>query len=358
MAELSAELSEMNAEFNPQQANVLIIDDQEHNISLLKRILNKAGFQNLYSTQDPFEIERLLEEAAPDIILLDLHMPGMDGIEAVKLIHDRQGEDNYLPILMLTADNTSSAKQEGLKAGVNDFLTKPYDRTEVVLRIHNLLRTRFLHKQLQAHNELLEQRVRERTIRLRDAQMETIRLLARASEYRDDDTGTHTLRVGKLAGLVAERLGFSAEYVDRISLAATLHDIGKIGIPDQILLKPGLFEKDEFEQMKLHTTIGANILQNSSFDVLKMAETIARSHHEKWDGSGYPEGLRGEEIPIEARIVALADFYDAVTHERPYKQAWSQSEAIAEIERQRGVHFDPRITDCFLEILRSTGIDE
>lgn len=344
------------AEFRPQLANILIIDDQEHNISLLKRMLVKAGFQQLYGTQDPFEIDRLLDEVSPDIILLDLHMPGMDGIEAVGKIRSRQGEDTYLPILMLTADNTSKAKQEGLQVGVDDFLTKPFDRTEVVLRIRNLLRTRFLHKQLQAQNERLEQHVRERTARLQQAQMETIRLLARASEYRDDDTGTHTLRVGKLTGLVAELLGFPPDFVERISLAATLHDIGKIGIPDHILLKPGGFDPEEFELMKQHTIIGANILQNSSFDVLKMAETIARHHHEKWDGSGYPAGLRGKEIPIEARIVALADFYDAVTHERPYKKAWSHEEAVAEIMRQRGKHFDPQVADRFLEVLELTGV--
>lgn len=345
------------AEFTPQLANVLIVDDQEHNISLLKRILQKAGFINLYSTENPFEIRKLLDEVSPDIILLDLHMPGMDGIEAVKLIRQYNGADTYLPVLMLTADNTSKAKREGLQAGVNDFLTKPYDRTEVVLRIHNLLRTRFLHKQLQEHNDLLEHRVQERTAQLQHAQQETIQLLARASEYRDDNTGTHTLRVGKLAALVADRMGFPAKDAERIGMAATLHDIGKIGIPDHILLKPGRFTNEEFEQMKLHTTIGANILQNSSFDVLKLAETISRSHHERWDGTGYPEGLRGEEIPIEARIVALADFYDAVTHERPYKKAWTQAEAIAEIKRQRGAHFDPRVTDLFLQIVVSTGID-
>jgi putative two-component system response regulator len=336
--------------FTPHLAKILIVDDQEHNISLLERILGKAGFMHIFSTVDPHRIQQLLVEVEPDIILLDLHMPGIDGIQALQLIRQQVGEDSYLPVLMLTADVTPQAKQEGLHAGVNDFLTKPYDRTEVVLRIHNLLRTRYLHMQLHDYNALLEQRVEERTEQLVQARLETLQLLGRASEFRDDMTGTHTQRVGTLSGQIAVKLGLPQSQVELIQLAAPLHDIGKIGIPDHILLKPGRFEADEFEQMKLHTTIGAHILQDSSFDVLRMAEVISLSHHEKWDGSGYPQGLKGEDIPIEARIVALADFYDALTHERPYKKAWSPSEALAEVKRQDGVHFDPRIVEAFLRI--------
>lgn len=340
-----------------RQSKILIVDDQEYNVSLLERILGRAGFKNVHSTTDSMKIEEMLGEVDPDIVLLDLHMPDMDGLQALRLIRERNGEDVYLPVLMLTADMTPEAKQEGWKAGVNDYLTKPYDRMEVILRIENLLRTRQLHLQLQQQNLTLEDRVRERTRELQQAKAEILQLLGRAGEYRDDITGSHTQRVGQLSGMIASRLGMAEPETDRIRRAAPLHDIGKIGIPDDILLKPGRFEPEEFERMKSHTTIGGNILEGSSFDVLRLARVIALSHHEKWDGTGYPEGLSGEEIPIEARIVALADFYDALTHERPYKQAWTPEEAAAEIERQRGRHFDPRVADAFLELFRSGQID-
>lgn len=332
-------------------ANILIVDDQEYNVSLLERILRRAGFKNVYSTMDSLEIERLLKEVDPDIILLDLHMPGMDGLSALKMIRETSGPDDYLPVLMLTADLTTEAKQKGLQAGVNDFLTKPYDRTEVILRITNLLRTRFLHIQLQQHNNQLEEKVRERTKDLEQAQIEILQLLGRAAEYRDDMTGQHTQRVGSLSGLIAEGLGLSKEEVNMIQMAAPLHDIGKIGIPDEILLKPGRFEPHEFEHMKSHTSIGSSILEGSSFMLLKLAQFIAQFHHEKWDGSGYPQGLKGEEIPLAARIVALADFYDALTHERPYKRAWTREETILEIEAQRGKHFDPQLVDVFVQLI-------
>ncbi|URN95642.1 MAG: response regulator [Candidatus Pristimantibacillus lignocellulolyticus] len=339
-------------------AKILIVDDQEYNVSLLERILGRAGFKQLFSTMDPYQIEKMLDEVDPDIILLDLHMPRMDGLQALKLIREKSGRNNYLPVLMLTADMTSEAKQEVLQAGVNDFLTKPYDRTEVILRINNLLKTRYLHMQLQQHNNTLEMRVRERTEELQQAKSEILQLLGKAAEYRDDMTGQHTQRVGLLSALIAGRLGLTEGQIDLIRRAAPLHDIGKIGIPDDILLKPGRFEPHEFERMKTHTTIGANILEGSSFTVLKMAGIIAKSHHEKWDGSGYPEGLKGEEIPLESRIVALADFFDALTHERPYKKAWSYIEAITEVEKQKGYHFDPQVVDAFLYLVEHNKLVE
>lgn len=337
-------------QLTPDSVTILIVDDEEYNCSLLERILARAGFQNVHSSMNPSRIPNMLVTYNPDIILLDLHMPEIDGIQALQLIKDYAGE-SYLPVLMLTADVTPKAKQEALTAGAHDFLTKPYDRTEVILRITNLLKTRELYKQLQQHNTKLEERVTERTSQLEKAKLEIIELLGRASEYRDDMTGMHTQRVGQLSALIAKQLGLEEHKVQLINQAAPLHDIGKIGIPDQILLKPGRFNAEEYELMKEHTLIGAKILQNSSFAMLKTAEIIAKYHHEKWDGTGYPEGLRETAIPIEARIVAIADFYDALTHERPYKQAWSKEEALAEIKQQSGKHFDPDIVEAIMHVL-------
>ncbi len=340
-----------------RNAVVYVIDDQEHNVTLLERILARAGFANVFSSMDPLRIPAMLEEREPDLVLLDMHMPGMDGLQAMRLFRERAGSDEYLPIMMLTADVTPEVKQQGLKAGVNDFLTKPFDRWEVVLRIDNLLKTRQLHMQLQQHKNNLEEKVRERTEELQRSRLEILQLLGRASEYRDDMTGRHTMRVGALAGLIAARLGLSEEEARTIRMAAPLHDIGKIGIPDDILLKPGRYEPHEFERMKTHTLIGADIVQESSFELLKLAGTIARSHHEKWDGTGYPDGLRGEDIPLAARIVALADYYDALTHERPYKRAWTQEETVEEIKRQRGLHFDPAVVDAFLQAYEAGALN-
>jgi len=339
-------------------AKILIVDDQEYNVSLLERILNRAGYRNVYSTQNPLEVHRLIPEIDPDIVLLDLHMPALDGLQVLKQIREHAGEDQYLPVLMLTADTTPEVKQQGLQAGVNDFLTKPFDRTEVVLRIRNLLKTRELHLQLLNQNDFLEASVQERTMELLRAKLEMLQLLARAAEYRDDMTGQHTQRVGRLSALIAGKLGLPDSRVDAILKAAPLHDIGKIGIPDDILLKPGRFEPHEFERMKEHTTIGARILDGSEFNLLQLAKVIALSHHEKWDGTGYPEGLAGESIPIEARIVALADFYDALTHERPYKRAWTPEETMEEILKQRGRHFDPRVVDAFAELFRESDLTD
>lgn len=335
-------------------ATILIVDDQEYNIHLLERILGRAGYTNIISLVEPEHIQHVISEVQPDIILLDWHMPGVDGLQALGMIREMSGEEQYLPVLVITADVTSDAKQKALQAGAHDFLTKPVDRTEVILRINNLLRTRYLHLQLRTEKDTLEERVQQRTVELQQAKHEILQLLGRASEYRDDMTGQHTLRVGRLSGLIARQLGLPERTIELIIMAAPLHDIGKIGIPDELLLKPGRFNPEELERMKAHTTIGYNIIQASSFEVLKIAGVIAYSHHEKWDGTGYPQGLSGRAIPLEARIVALADFYDALTHERPYKKAWTPEEATAEILLQRERHFDPDIVDAFLRVIRES----
>lgn len=335
-----------------KKSKLLIIDDQEYNVSLLERILRRAGFEHIHSTMQAEDIKHLLFSYQPDIVLLDLHMPVMDGKQVLQYIREQLGEEHYLPVLMLTADITPSVKQEVLEAGANDFLVKPYDRTEVILRINNLLKTRQLHKLLQQNNNKLEERVNKRTEELQYAKFEILELLARAAEYRDDMTGQHTQRVGWLSGKIAEQLGMPEHSIEMIRAAAPLHDIGKIGIPDAVLLKPGRFEPNEFELMKTHTLIGYRILEGTSFSILQLAGVIAMYHHEKWDGSGYPNGLKGDAIPLPARIVALADFYDALTHERPYKRAWTPEETIQEVENQRGKHFDPVVVDAIIRLYK------
>jgi putative two-component system response regulator len=255
-----------------------------------------------------------------------------------------EAPDAAAPILVLTADITTAAKHRALKEGARDFLTKPLDEIEVLLRIKNLLENRF-------HHILLEKRVQERTQDLEKSQMEVLQRLALAAEYRDDDTRLHTRRVGQIARHIALALGWSAEQADLIFRASPLHDVGKIGIADAILLKPGKLTEEESTVMKQHTLIGGKILSESDSSWLQLAEEIALTHHERWDGTGYPAGLAGEDIPLVGRIVAVADVFDALTHERPYKHAWSTEEALAEIKKQSGRQFDPHVVEAFLRTL-------
>jgi len=326
---------------------ILIVDDKPSNILLLEGVLEEADFTNFKSINDSRETMATFQEFKPDIILLDLHMPNLNGFEVMKQINDVIPPDAYLPILVLTADVTTETKRRALSDGATDFLTKPFDPVEVLLRIRNLFHTRSLQIQLQNQNQILDLKVRERTKELEESRLEILDRLARAAEYRDDDTGEHTQRVGKMAGDIAARLGLPREQVKRITLAAPLHDLGKIGIPDAILLKPGKLNSEEWEIMKTHTTIGANIISGSNSPILQLAEEIALTHHERWDGTGYM-GMAGEDIPLSGRIVAVVDVFDALTHERPYKNAWPVEKALAEIEQQSGKQFDPHIVKLIL----------
>lgn len=336
-------------------ARLLIVDDQQANIVLLERLLRRVGYHNLSSTTDAGRACSLVAAVQPDLLLLDLHMPPPDGFTVLEQLGERRATQADLPILVLTADVTPSARQRALMLGASDFLTKPFDATEIVLRIGNLLQTRILHRQLQQQNALLEEKVRARTRELEEAELEVVAHLALASEYRDDDTGEHTQRVGQMAYQLAMALGLPAVEAALIGRAAPLHDVGKIGIPDAILLKPGKLTDAEMAQMRQHTTIGDRMLAGSRFPLLQMAAEIALTHHERWDGSGYPQGLSGAAIPLAGRIVALADVFDALTHERPYKKAWSAVEAVAEIARQSGRQFDPHLVQPFTRVL---GWDE
>ncbi len=333
-----------------KDSRILIVDDQEANIGLMERMLKRSGYTNFKSITDPRLSLTLLVEFEPDLILLDLNMPYMDGYEVMEQLEYVVPDGIYLPILVLTADITAEAKQRALSMGAKDFLSKPFDVTEVLLRIKNLLETRSLHLQLQNQNQILEEKVRERTRDLDEARLEILARLARAAEFRDDATGKHTQRVGRTSALLARELGLPDDEVELLRHAAPLHDVGKIGIPDHVLLKPGRLTLEESERMKSHTVIGANILSGSAVSLLQLAEEIARSHHERWDGAGYPRALKGDAIPLTGRIVSLADVFDALTHERPYKKAWPEEEAVAELERQKGRQFDPRVVEAFLKV--------
>lgn len=332
-----------------KHARILIVDDEEQNVALLRRMLERAGFGRVESTVDARQVADLYVRFRPDLILLDLHMPHMDGLAVLDQLN-QIAEASYLPILMLTGDLSQGAKREALSRGAKDFVSKPFHTDEVLLRISTLLETRFLYLQIQSQNQMLEAKVRERTRELEAAQIEIIERLARAAEFRDDNTGHHTERVGQMAALLAKKIGLPDTQVSLIRRAAPLHDVGKIGIPDSILLKLGKLSPDEFALVKTHTTIGARILSGSRFPILRLAEEIAFNHHERWDGGGYA-GIAGEAIPLAGRIVAVADVFDALTQQRPYKAAWPVGEAIAEIARQRGRQFDPTLTDAFLQVI-------
>jgi putative nucleotidyltransferase with HDIG domain len=333
-----------------QSSRILIVDDQESIVDLLRGILETDGYHDLIGVTDPRLVGTLCQEHQPDLILLDLHMPHLSGVELLQMVAAASA-GAYLPVLVLTSDITPEAKQRTLSIGAKDFLVKPFDTTEVLLRVRNLLETRALYKQLKLHGETLDQRVRERTRQLAEAQAEILNHLAVVSEYQDDDTSQHTQRIGALAGMVASSLGQSDAQIELIKLAAPLHDIGKVGVPNHILLKVDHLMPSEHEIMQSHTTVGGEILAKSKFPILQLAREIALYHHERWDGTGYPQRLKGGHIPVSARIVAVVDAFDALTHGRPYKKAVSFQDATKEIRAGAGQQFDPQVVEAFLRVV-------
>lgn len=333
-----------------RSARVLVVDDELANVRLLQRILENWGVLEVCSTTDSRETLALCHEFAPDIILLDLMMPMLDGYQVMEALRGSAQADGFLPILVLTADTTAPTRHRALSVGAHDFLVKPFDTIELSLRVSNLVETRRLHQQLEQQNHTLDEKVVERTHELRQSELDTVECLAKAAEFRDDDTGHHTQRVGSTAAAIAYLLGMEPAHTELIRLSAPLHDIGKIGIPDGILLKPGRLTPEEFSSMQSHADIGSQILARHHTPLLKLASKIALTHHERWDGSGYPNKLTGDQTPIEGRIVAVADVFDALTHERPYKEAWPRERALAEIASQSGRQFDPAVVETFLRL--------
>jgi putative two-component system response regulator len=341
---LGEEPSDMIAAGYPD-ACILIVDDEPPNVKVLKRVLAVAGYRRVTAITAPLEAIARFSEIEPDLLLLDLHMPEIDGVAVMERLRAEMPVSEYFPILMLSGDASPEACQRALAMGASDFVAKPFDMHEVLLRIRNLLETRSLHRQVAEHNQELERKVRERTAQLDTAQRDTIARLALAAEFRDDETGRHTQRVGALSELLARAMGWGDADTALLRLAAPLHDVGKIGIPDAILLKCGLLTARERKIMEQHTTIGAKILSGGRSSFIQLAEKVALSHHERWDGQGYPERRSGASIPSAARIVAVADFFDATMHDRVYRKAWPMDQVLAAIAAMSGSAFDPAVAE-------------
>jgi putative two-component system response regulator len=317
-------------------SRVLVVDDERPNVDLICAVLRRAGLTDVTGTTRPAELLELAEAQPADLVVLDLHMPEIDGYGVLERL------PAGTPVLVLTADATREAKERALSLGATDFLTKPFDVVEARLRVRNLLSARRTTVEL-------EEAVRRRTAQLDAARVEILDRLALAGEFRDDQTQEHTQRVGATSAWLASLLGLPPADVDLLRQAAPLHDIGKVGVPDAVLLKPGPLDEAEFAVMREHTEIGRRILAGSASPVLRMAEEVAWTHHERWDGGGYPRGLAGWAIPWPGRIVAVADVFDALTHERPYKAAWSRDEALAHLRAGSGTQFCPDVVRAFLE---------
>ena len=327
--------------------NVLVVDDTETNIDILVETLG-----DVYDVSVAMDGESALEDIAertPDLVLLDIIMPGIDGYEVCERLKKDNTTKN-IPVIFLTAMTEEQDEAKGLALGAVDYITKPFSPELVKSRVRNQL-------ELKRHRDHLEELVRERTAQLikafetiKNASLDTILRLSRAAEYKDEDTGAHILRMSNYSAAIAGRMGLDENVVDSILYAAPMHDIGKIGTPDHILLKPGKLDPDEWEIMKQHAVNGARILEGSDAGFIKLGEVIALTHHEKWDGSGYPKGLKGSKIPQAGRITAIADVFDALTSKRPYKEPFSLEKSFVIIKEGRGNHFDPDVVDAFFAV--------
>ncbi|MFA6902257.1 MAG: HD domain-containing phosphohydrolase [Gallionellaceae bacterium] len=329
---------------------ILIVDDEAANLKLLDKMLRGQGYENLVLVEDPREVVPQYLAERPDLILLDINMQHLDGYQVMAQL--KTLNDPLLPpIVILTAQQGKDYLLRALAGGARDFITKPFDRNELLMRVRNLLDAQLAHRLMHEQKNVLEEMVRARTEELRSTRLQVVQRLGMAAEYRDEETGYHILRMSHISVLLARAAGWNEAACELLLNASPMHDIGKIGIPDAILLKPGKFEPQEWEIMKTHAAIGGKLLDGDDSDLMRMAREIALSHHEKWDGSGYPNGLAGDAIPQAGRIAALADVFDALTSARPYKNAWTIEAAVNLIGENRGKHFDPQLVDLFMREL-------
>jgi putative two-component system response regulator len=331
---------------------ILVVDDEVRNTRLVEAQLAAQGYRIVTAFSGEEALEKVAD-ALPDLILLDLMMPGMSGYQVAARLKENELTRN-IPIIMVTALDDRESRLLALEAGAEEFLNKPVDRSELWVRVRNLLRLKDYQNFLSRHNEILEQQVEERTRQLTDAYRDTIYTMVRAAEYKDEGTGAHVQRISFYCVELAEAMGMKKEFCDLIFYASPMHDIGKIGIPDAILLKPGTFTEAEWEVMKGHSALGAQMLQQGNSPYLQMGMEIALNHHERWDGSGYPQGLKGEQIPLAARIMNICDQYDALRSKRPYKAALTHEETVKIITEGDGrtvpSHFDPEVLQAFLRV--------
>lgn len=334
---------------------ILVVDDEDRNRRLMEALLVPLGYEVILAV-DGEEALRKVQETPLDVILLDVMMPGISGFDVARKLKENE-ETKIIPIVMVTALQDVESRIKAIEAGADDFLSKPVDRTELQARVKSLLQVKAYNDHMRDYQKELEAEVAKRTEELRKAfetiktaSLDTIYRLSRAAEYKDEDTGAHIKRMSNYSAAVARQMGLGKDDVETILYAAPMHDAGKIGIPDRILLKPGKLDPEEWEIMKQHTTIGGNILGGSDSGFIKLAEVIALTHHEKWDGSGYPHGLRGPAIPLAGRIAAIADVFDALTSKRPYKEAFSLEKSFAIIREGRGSHFDPEVVAAFFAV--------
>ena len=347
---------------------VMIVDDEPVNVKVVRRHLTRAGFSRIMDCSEPTQALDIIVEWQPDLLILDILMPEITGLDLLRQLRDIPST-RHLPVIVLTASSDHETKLEALNLGASDFLSKPVDPLELAPRIRNSIQSKRYQDHLRTYNDRLEEAVARKTAQLELSRREVLLCLARAAEYRDDDTGQHILRVGRYAAIIAHGLGFDEDYVQQIEQAAQLHDVGKIGIRDEILHKPGKLDQLEFSEIQKHSgygkhilqtmashhlnwneehsQIGGMILQTSQSPLLQTACRIALTHHERWDGSGYPIGLAGTDIPIEGRITAVADVFDALSSRRPYKPPFPIDKCFEILEDGRGSHFDPEVLDAF-----------
>jgi putative two-component system response regulator len=351
-----------------KSAKILIVDDEPINVKAVRRYLQTVGYLNILVCTESERAFDLIVNELPDLVLLDIMMPVVDGMQILQTMRG-DARTQYIPVIFLTAVDDAATKVRALDLGANDFLAKPIDRSEMRARIGNTLLVKAHQDQIENYSSQLEYEVRLRTAELAASRQEAIHCLARAAEYRDEQTGHHVIRVGRYAAIIADELGFDADQVALLEQAAQLHDVGKIGIPDAVLRKPGKLDTEEFDLMRQHCSFGTRILKQSpnrigkggrnhtaaastilddcTSPVMRLAARIAQTHHEKWDGSGYPLGLAGEDIPIEGRITAVADVFDALSSQRPYKEAFPREQCFEIMQAERGRHFDPLVLDAF-----------
>jgi putative two-component system response regulator len=334
-----------NPKRNTKDMKIVIVEDDSQSV-LLESILNRAGFENIYCLPDPRLIRDAVDVEHPDLLLLGSDMPRMSGLEVMQVLSQKLLPGTFFPIVVLSEHCSPETREAVLQAGAEDILTKPLNVSEVTLRVQTSLETRRSYLELSHQKESLERLVQERTHQLEQAHIEMLTRLARISEHRDDQSGEHVWRVAALSAMLARELNCEAKFIDLILRAARLHDLGKTAIPDGVLLKPDKLTGEEFEIIKKHTTLGAQLLTGSGSSLMQMAEQIALTHHERWDGLGYPRGLKGLAIPLEGRIVAVADTFDSMIYDRPYKRAQSVLEAVLEIQNHRGKQYDPEVVDA------------